>query len=142
MHKDDIGGEVKVVKSLAPAARSAGAVNGAVIDVRGFNSAILHVQAGAETGTPTGRTLDSKVQGSLDGSTGWADLVPSTPYPGSAVAAIAQITAVNTERSKSFPLEGVNYIRETQTPAFTGGTAPTLLTSSEFILGAARSTPV
>lgn len=139
-----IGAEIKVVKpaGVAPAARTAGTVNGTAIDVRDFESAVLMVQTGAITGAPTSQTVDSKLQKSDDGSTGWTDLVPSTPYPGSATAAIPQITAANAEKHVDVNLAGVNYVREVSTVAFVAGTAPTIVVASALVLGGAKKAPV
>lgn len=135
----------KPVKGLPPLANAAGTRNGAAIDrnVAGgvmYNSATLYAASGAETGGPTTRTLDAKIQDSADGSTGWADYIP----PGQAtVAAITQITAVNSEAEVDIDLSGAKrYIRVVETVAFTGGASPTLNSQETVILGGADRIPV
>jgi len=115
----------------APAASAAGSVNGAAVDrvLPGVAPGLalscdLVAQTGAATGGPTTQTLDAKIQDSPDGSTGWADYIP----PGAAsVAAIPQITAINTLARKRVDLSGARrYIRVVTTVGFTGGSSPTL----------------
>lgn len=139
----DIGAIIKVLTSaLPPAAQAAGAVTGTAVDVRQFDCAVLHVRTGAVSGAPTSFSVDSKLQKSDDGTTGWVDYVPPTPYPGTATAAIAQITAVATEKHVNVNLAGVNYIREVATIAFVGGAAPTINVDSTLVLGGAKYTPL
>lgn len=139
--KSDIGAEVKVVTSAPPAARTA-TYNGPAIDVRNFESAVLHVRTGAVTGGPSAISVQSKLQYSADGTGGWADFVPPTPYPGTDLATAPAITAADSEEHLNVNLAGVNYVREVQAIAFTGGTAPAVNTASTLALGGARKTPV
>ncbi len=140
-----LGHLYKVTKGNPPAAASAGTRNGASIDRSPaggvtYHSATLYAASGAETGAPSARTLDAKIQDSADGSTGWADYIP----PGQAtVAAIAQITAANSEAEVDVDLSGAKrYVRVVETLGFTGGTSPTLGVQESVVLGGADRTPV
>jgi hypothetical protein len=126
-HQYDIGSQIKNVTGVAPQAAAAGTINGPAIDRRGLNSCVLFVTAGAATGAPTALTLDSKLQDSADGSTGWADL---------SGAAITQIVAASTDKQVDVNLKGAKaYIRVVQTTGFTGGTTPTLNQGATVTLG-------
>ncbi len=130
----DIGAYVKSINGVFPFARTAGAVNGAAINRLGFDSCVLHTVSGAATGSPTGQTLDAKLQDSADGSTGWADLVPAI--------AITQIVADDTEEQVDADLSGhKKFIRVVQTVTLTAGTSPTLPCASSVVLGGAVEVP-
>jgi len=140
-----LGTLFKPVKGNPPALPAAGVRNGAAIDrnVAGgvmYHSATLYAASGAETGAPSARTLDAKIQDSADGSTGWADYIP----PGQlTVAAIPQIVAANAEAEVDVDLSGAKkFIRVVETLGFTGGTAPTLGATETVVLGGADRTPV
>jgi hypothetical protein len=129
-HIRNAGAYVKPVHALSPAASSAATRNSAAIDRLGFESAVLVVQSGATSGTPTTQTLDAKLQDSADGSTGWADY---SPPQGS--AAVTQVTAADTTARVNVDLSGAKrYVRVAQTVAFTGGTSPTLLNNAALVL--------
>lgn len=126
-----IGSELDVKVGTVPAAVAAGTRNGAAINrftaAGRANSCVLFANSGAETGSPSARTLDAKLQDSADGSTGWADI---------AGASITQITAASSSTRKNVSLASAKqYIRAVETVAFTGGTAPTLGASSAVVLG-------
>jgi len=129
----DIGALTATRAGSLPAARSAGAANGAAIDRKGYGSAILSVITGAETGGPSARSSTCKIQDSADGSTGWADLADA---PTVAVAAVDSVgeAAINLAGAK-------RYIRVVNTTAFTGGTSPTLLSAATVQLGGADKLP-
>jgi len=138
-----LGAIFKSTKGNPPAAVSAGTRNGAAIDRSPaggvhYHGLTLHAASGAETGAPSARTLDAKIQDSADGSTGWADYIPQAT-----VAAIAQITAANAEAEVDVDLSGAKrYVRVVEVVAFTGGTAPTLGAQETVILSGADRTPV
>lgn len=128
----NIGALIKAVFGVAPAAQSAGAVNGAAIDRQGYGSCVLIAQTGAETGSPSARSSTCKLQDSADGSTAWADIT------GASVA----VAAVNTAGEVDVNLAGAKrYIRVVNTTAFTGGTTPTLASSATVVLGGADKLP-
>jgi hypothetical protein len=138
-HFAKAGALYDVVKGTPPAAVSAGTRNGAAINRIGFRSLTLHAATGAETGSPSARTVNAKIQDSADGSTGWADYVP----PGSSTAAaVAEITAANAEAEVDVDLAGAKaYVRVVEVTAFTGGTSPTLGVATTVVLGGPESVP-
>lgn len=100
----------------------------------------LVAQTGAVTGGPATQTLDAKLQDSADNST-FADYVP--PRGVAADAAIAQITAVNTMKTKDIDLSTARrYVRVVEVAALTGGASPTLAVESHVVLGGADGRPV
>lgn len=118
------GPEVKNQIGTVPSAPVAGTVNGTGIDRRGFNWCMLEAQTGAETGAPSTRTLDAKLQHSDVIGSGYVDY---TPGGVAANGAVAQLTAVNTRKRKTIDIRGAKaFIRVVSTVAFTAGTAPTL----------------
>lgn len=125
--KSNAGAAIKLLKGgVAPQLAAAGTVTGSWLDVRGYESCVLSVFTGAIAGTPSAQTVDCKLQYSNDGSNSLGDYAPPTPYPGTATAAIAQITAANTEKHVNVNLAGANYVRAVATVAFTDGTSPTI----------------
>lgn len=133
-----IGPQVKLVSGIPPTAPAAGTVNGAAIDRLGFTNALVEVEAGAATGTPTTQTLDVKVQHSDTSGGTYTDWVPGAAGSG----AVAQLTAVSTRKRKSIDLKGAKqFIRLVAVTAFTGGTAPTLFQSAKVILNGSDTQP-
>ena len=129
---NDIGAHVKTVVGAKPTTAAA-TVNGAFIDRQGYQSCVLAAQAGTATGTPTGQTVDAKLQDSADGSTGWGDLTG---------AAVTQITADDTLEKIDVDLAvAKRYIRVVQVITLTGGSTPTLPNSSTVTLGGAQVLP-
>lgn len=130
----DFGQYGAAKKTINPANAPAGTITGSAIDRQGFLSAIFHVACGAASGSPTARTVDAKLQDSADGSTGWADI---------SGAAIAQITADNSEQEINVDLSGVKrYIRAVVTVGFTGGTSPAIPVAATVVPGGADALPV
>jgi hypothetical protein len=137
-----VGAEVATRIGIDPAARTAGTANGTGFDRIGFNSCVLIGQSGAETGSPTARSVDFKIQHSDVVGSGYADYTPSIPAPG-ATGALAQIAAVSTMKKRSIDLKTAKqFIRVVATTAFTGGTSPTLLSSAVVVLGGADVLPI
>ena len=129
----DIGAFIKPEIGTKPEASTGGAVNGASIDRQGFESCVLAAHSGAVTGGPSAQTVDSKLQDSPDGSTGWVDITG---------AAITQITAVDTIERKNVDLAAVKrFIRVVTTVGFTGGTSPDLGVAAVVLLGGATELP-
>ena len=140
-----LGAIFKAAIGTAPDAVAAATRNGTAVDRMtpggyGFLGATLIAATGPETGSPTGRTLDAKIQDSADGSTGWADYIP----PGQAtVAAVAQITAVNTLKEVDVNLEGAKrYIRVVEVVTLTAGTSPKIGAQTTLVLYGADRMPV
>jgi len=138
MNQTDIGAFVKTVKGINPTNQAAGTINGAAIDRQGFLSCELHHASGAATGSPSSRTVDSKLQDSADGSTGWADYNPD----GAGSGAAAQLTADNTEARKAINLAAAKrFIRVVEVVAFVGGTSPAIPVAASVVLGGADQLP-
>jgi len=108
-------------ETLALTARSAATTNGTAVSCKEFGKASLIVRSGTETGSPSGRTLDVKLQGSLDDSGSvWVDVTGG---------AITQITTANANAQKyDVTIHGFRRLRIVHVLGFTGGTAPTLET--------------
>jgi hypothetical protein len=133
----------KTLIGTVPAAPVAGTRNGSAINRRQSGAiaqgCTLFASSGAATGTPTTQTLDAKIQDSADGSTGWADYIPPDQ---TTVAAITQITAVNSSAEVDVNLSGAKaYIRVVETLAFTGGSTPTLGVQTAVVLVGFDRTP-
>lgn len=127
------GAEIKCATGTVPAASAAGTVNGSAIDRQGFDWAVVEVATGAVTGSPTTQTLDVKLQHSDSDSSGFADLTG---------AAVTQLTAASSRKRKTISLKGAKrYIRAVAVTAFSGGSTPTLASSSAVILGGAAMLP-
>lgn len=136
------GAEIKIVQGVLPSAAAAGTVTGANnttgVDRKGFNFAVIDVEAGAVTGAPTSQTLDVKIQHSSAVGGTYTDFVPGASGSG----AVAQLTAANTRKRKTIDLRGaLPFVRLSATTAFVGGTSPTWFQAATLILGGADSLP-
>lgn len=120
---------VKVLPSVRPIGAVAGAVNGVAIDTEGYADAMAVVMVGATTGSPSSFTVDAKVQESANGTSGWTDI---------SGAAITQVTAAAKTGEIAIPLRQrsahLRYVRVVITPAFSGGSTPTVGISASVIL--------
>lgn len=130
----NIGAYVVVATSVAPQAASA-SVNGSGIDRFAHNlplSCVLHQVLGADSGSPSSFSVQTKLQHSPDDST-WADY----DAPGSStVAETAALTAVSTENSVAIDLSSADrYVRAVTTISFTGGTSPTIDVAADIVFG-------
>lgn len=126
----DLVSHLKIVQSLAPAARTASA-NGATVDRRGFNSCVFKIEAGAYTdGTHTPKAQES------DNGSDWTD-VAAADLSGSftAIAGSGQQNAIYTVGYKGTR----RYVRPVITAA---GTSSGAVTSAAVILSHAESVPV
>lgn len=132
--KRNIGAFIRPAVGTLPQDASAGTINGAAIDRmspggtdESFESCTLQAVAGAATGSPSAQTVDSKLQESSDGSTGWTDITS---------AAVTQIAADDTQATVDVDLSGIKrYIRTVTVVAFTGGSSPTIPVAASVILG-------
>lgn len=130
----NIGAYIASKLGVAPQSASAGTINGAAIDRLGFGSAVLVAECGAATGAPTTRTVNSKLQQSADGSTGWTDVTN---------AATPTLSADNGIAEADIDLSGCHrYVRQAIVAAFTGGTSPAIPVSGTVVLGGAQELPV
>lgn len=126
---------VAVGLSLEPQAISgSSAVNGSGVDTKNYRDAMAVIRTGATAGTPVSFTVDGKVQDSADNSS-FADVTGLT---------FAQITAANTTKLLRLNLMGDQrrYLRIVVTPAFTGGTSPSVQMFGVILLGNAVFNPV
>lgn len=97
------------------------AANGSSVDCDGMEGpVVLAVLTGAATGTPTSFSIAAKLQESDDGSTGWADLASQETLSVTAGSSLGKLRGIRTKR----------YLRSVLTPAFVGGSSPTVPTAS------------
>lgn len=137
-----VGPEVATRIGILPAARTVGTVNGTGFSRKGFNSCVLIGITGAETGGPSARSADFKLQHSDTVGGTYADYTPSVPNPG-ATGALAQIAAVDTIKKRSIDLKTAKeFIRVVDTTAFTGGSSPSLISGAVVVLGGADVLPI
>jgi hypothetical protein len=142
MQTQDTGRAVKTVKAIAPADRSAGTTNGDTIDrnpqgSQSYDSAQLHVNVGAASGTPTSFTLDVEIEHSTDGGTTWANFKPDGTND-----ATVQVVTASSEARLPVNLRGAGgKVRAVGILAFVGGTSPKLLYSATITLGSAGQYP-
>lgn len=130
-----LGERAKVVAGIAPLTQAAGSVNGDVIDRLGFLDAIVHLKAGAATGTPTTQGVALKVQ------TG--DAADGSDMADVSGAAIAALTADNAEAELNIDLNGYKrYLRVVVTTSFTAGTTPKIPSAVAVVLGNSSTVPV
>lgn len=158
---------VKVVPAIAPQAiQSAGTITGSVIDrvaatptqpsgvvaytavndaAGVYNSAVVCVNTGACTGTPSAQSTTFVVQhGTLANGSDMANIPAAAyiDYNGSS-ATVPAITADNSSVSIAVNLEGLGrYIQVVATLAFTGGTTPKQFVVASVALGDGNGNPV
>lgn len=138
----EIGAEVSTRTGVKPQnSTSAGTINGAAIDrmPTGSQQGYLSCELWAASGTNftgTAPTLDTKIQDSADGATGWADLLDRDGN----VVALDQIAAADTEERLSVDLAPAKqYIRVVQT---LGGTVTSMDHVAAAVLGGTINPPV
>jgi hypothetical protein len=134
VQQHNIGAIAVEVSSVAPVASAAATINGTSIDRQKHSmplSCILRTSTGAETGAPSGVSVQSTLQHSPDNST-WANFL----YDGTNTAQGAAITAVNSDQNYPIDLALANrYLRVVTVISFTGGTSPTIGVNAGLILG-------
>ena len=121
---------VKVLSSLIPATRTSSA-NGDAVDTMGYNSVMAVIEAGNIDTVDADETYNFKLQGSADGSTGWADVSGATAV----VTADNQVKLIRLDNLLDVP----RYIRVVATLA---GTTPSWPGSAIVLLGNAVQGPV
>lgn len=134
------GDEIKTLVALAPQAKAAGALNGIGIDVKGFKSAVFTCVRGAETGSPTAYTIAFKLQESTDNST-FSDISGVTVTMTGDISTDSDQDEIATEFELDLTDSTYRYVRVVSTPAFTGGSTPTVLVAATVSLGEATSKP-
>jgi len=130
----DTGSELKTVRALSPQSDSGGsAVNGAVIDRKGYESAVMTVITGAIGGSPTSMSMAIKVQhGDASNLSDAADVSGAT----------GTITAADSVKEIDVDLKSLKrYIRVTQTTTFVSGSSPTVLVGASCSMGEAQIKP-
>lgn len=127
--------KAKLTSGIAPAAQAAGDANGTVIDRLGFWDAIIHLNVGAATGTPTAQGVALKLQhGTKSDGTDMVDVIGAT---------IAALDADNKEAVLGVNLNPLKqYIRAVVTTTFTAGTTPKIPVAVTVALGGANVQPV
>jgi len=130
----NIGAVVVEATSIFPVASAAATVNGVSIDRFAHQnplSCVLHTAVGAESGAPSGVSVQSTLQHAPDNST-WTTFKPD----GVNNATGAAITAVNTDQNYSVDLAlAYRYLRVQTVVSFTGGTSPTIGLTADLVLG-------
>ncbi len=112
----------KLVVDVDPVASTGATHDGAGINRETFNAGLFAVAAGAATGSPTGQTVDAKLQDSADDVT-YADVV----VPLGLIVAITQITADSKVAELGGNLSTVRkFIRTRVVTTLTGGSSPTI----------------
>jgi len=124
--------EAQVVASVLPVAQTSAAVNGAAVNVSEFGDGLCIVTVGAALGGPTGQSVVGKLQESVNGSDGWADISGAVT-----VAITADNKTAEIKLTRQTRVASKRFVRAVITPALTAGTAPTIPVSAVFVLGSA-----
>lgn len=144
MHPDNvqIGHRIKANnQALAPASNAAGTRNGGPINVSAFQSAVLVANIGAASGTPTTLSVTYAVQTSANGTSGWTAL-KDVDGADVTLAATAAGAAYEKDINLTYAPADSAFIRVVETVAFTGGTAPAVVSGAVLVLGGAQKLPV
>ncbi|RKH09737.1 hypothetical protein D7V97_15610 [Corallococcus sp. CA053C] len=128
-------------QALAPAAQVAGTRSGSAIDVSQFQSGVLVANIGATSGTPTTLSVTYSLESSANGTDGWT-AVTDLDGVALAVQSTAASKAVELDFSLQFLKADHGHLRVKEVVAFTGGTAPTLVTGVTLVLGGGQRLPV
>jgi hypothetical protein len=127
----DAGVFIKPVAGLPPAENPGVERIGEPIDRDGYDTAVLVALTGEETGAPTSRQHEVKLQDSRDGAAGWRDL------PGT----ITIETSTGVTRSNYNIANAHRFIRAVERAFLGGGTSPTLHTAAVVVLGGPDELP-
>lgn len=137
----NIGAYIKAnVLGLAPAAQAAGTRQGPAIDVTQYKSAVLAAVLGAATGAPTGISVKYRLESRIPAGA-WTAV---TDRDGVALEVEATAAASAVELDIDLTLIGDDHeeVRAVEVTAFTGGTAPTIVSGATLILAGARRLPI
>jgi hypothetical protein len=119
---------VRAFRSVSPQSSTGGAINGTGYDASGFADGVAVVSVGATTGTPTSFTVNAKLQecATVDGT-----------YTDITGASITAITAIDKQAEIKFArgVATLKFIRLVVTPAFVGGSTPTVIVGGTLMLG-------
>lgn len=106
------------------------AANGSSVDCDLIEGSVtLFVFTGATTGSPSSFSVAAKLQESDDGSNNWTDLATQETLSVTTASSRGALRGIRTKR----------YVRSVLTPAFVGGSSPTMPTCS-FVTGNLRRT--
>lgn len=106
------------------------AANGSSVDCDLIEGpVVLAVLTGAATGSPTSFSVAAKLQESDDGSTNWTDLATQETLSVTSGSSLGKLRGIRTKR----------YLRSVLTPAFVGGSSPTVPCAS-WVTGNLRRT--
>jgi hypothetical protein len=122
-----------IVSTLPVTTTSSSAINGAAVDRLGYLSAGLLFQSGVNPSIPTGVVAALKVQHSDTTTSGdFTDFITSIPNFGSA----SDLTAASATKYYNLDLTGAKrYVRTVTTFTFTGGSSPSMIFTTAFVLG-------
>lgn len=129
-----------VISLLAQSLSGSSPVNGASVDTKGYNTAMLRARAEAPSGTPTTAQVTFALQESSDNST-WSAANDNTGNPIQGVATVTSGAAEATLRVEGLGLNRKRYLRAVATPAFTGGSSPATVAFAEILLGRGFNKP-
>jgi hypothetical protein len=129
---------LSVPTSLPVVTVNTATVNGVGVDRLNYLSAALEFISGVCPSVPTGVVVAIKVQDSDSQGSGFADFITTIPSFGTA----ADLSAASVGKYWDLDLTGARrYIRVVATITFTGGTNPSMVWSSAFILGDKNAEP-
>ncbi len=137
---DNTAGAVKTLVAFTPREMSGeAAMSGAVIDRKGFESAVFTITSGNYSSTPTAINVEAKVQQSADGVTSFADVTDLTdsllPVIHTHVSGEVTTTREQTQELSIDLRPCSRYVKLVVTPDFTGGSSPTLFFGATVTLG-------
>lgn len=121
---------VLIAKGVDPIAQGASEKLSAAIDTFGYNSALIEVNTGAATGTPTSYSVAVKVQECATSGGTYADISGAT----ATLAADGKHAQIRVE---GLGTSRLRYLKISMTPSFVGGTSPAALIGGVAVLGRA-----
>ena len=111
------------------------AIDGVIIDTKGFSSAIFSMLLGATAGAPSAAVFSFAIWESDNSDMSGATVISTEDTADLPASGIEVEVEVNTAGQK-------RYQRAKVTPAFTGGTSPSIATAVAVALGEAKYKPV
>ena len=131
---------VAVSKSIAPQSDSGGsAVDGAVVDTLGYETAMIVFEAGAISGTPDATSIAVKLQegDAADGS----DMADAKDNTETVIGGTITAPGVLLARVEGLGLNRKRYLRVVETTTFTNGTTPAVSVHGNILLGRGLQKP-
>lgn len=131
----DLAESIKTVEAIAPqtASGEAAAIYGPWIDRLGYEGAVIAVQAGTSSGSPSNVGVVFKMQ-QKSGEVDSADVADMTVTISGETTPLAKELDYDLKSSQ-------RYIRTVATPHFTGGSSPKIEVAAICILGEPRVKP-